>query len=970
MEHSKQRLFIIDGMSLLFRSFYAMGSRLTAPDGTPIGAVYGFLKVITKIFREQNPTHFAICWDLKEKTFRHEVYPLYKANRGETPPEIIPQIFLIQNLVKEMGIPSFAIPGFEADDIAATIAKYFEHYGDVFLVTLDKDYMQVVNDRISMFSLKKGDEYDIINAEKVFDYFGVPPDQVIDVLALTGDTSDNIPGVKGIGEKTAAKLIAEFSSIENIYANLNKVTNKRAKTALENHKEDALMSRYLVTINTSIPMNISEFSLRYTFDNLKASKTAKANLESLRMHALVKNIFSHTSHSKVTDSKLKETPDTDNHSQDPQTDLFHEDHHKEKFTSIHEQPTKSITLENSHWNKKNYSLVRTKDKLKQIFHKISDPNTDFFALDTETTGLDIIEDTPIGVSLCFEEGTAYYIPAHDTHLLGGTLLTEEKDLPEYSPKDVWVGLKEALSKRKAPFAAHNLKYDLHMLKNVGVELGHATVCCTMVAAWLCNPAEGGFSLDFLTLKHFQFQKIPTSALIGKETGRSSMLDVPLMELTEYACEDVDATFRLWKVYQEKLKKNLDLQKLFYDLEMPVLLLLTEMERNGVHINSEYLGGLTTEIQSSLMKIENEIYSTVGFPFKITSPKQLGDILFDHLKVHEQIGYKGKLARTTQGYKTDASVLEQFEEHPVVAKIQQHRELSKLLSTYVLVLPKLVKKSTGRVHTHFNQIGTATGRLSSSDPNMQNIPVKSDWGKKVRAAFNASKSNFTIISADYSQIELRVLAHISNDQNMLKAFQSGADFHRLTAAQILGKNLDEVTQEERNKAKAINFGIIYGMGAQRLAKQQKIPLSDAKKFIERYFTNFSAVKKYLDDQRAQAHSEGHVKTYFGRVRPIPAILSKNPLEAKLAENMAINSPIQGTASDIMKLGMLAVQKGIRQKNLKTKIIIQVHDELVLDGPLEEYEEIHKIVKDAMEEAVKFKVPMLVEVGHGVNWLEAK
>lgn len=966
MENTKQRLFIIDGMSLLFRSFYAMGSRLTAPDGTPIGAVYGFLKVVIKIFREQNPTHFAICWDLKEKTFRHEVYPLYKANRGETPPEIIPQIFLIQNLVKEMGIPSFAIPGFEADDVAATLAKYFEHYGEVFLVTSDKDYMQIVNDNIKMFSLKKGDEYDIVNDEKVIDYFGVPPNQVIEVLALTGDAVDNIPGVKGIGDKTAAKLISEYHSIENVYENLDKITNKRAKIALENHKEDALLSRYLVTINTSVPMNVSELSLRYTYQNLKTSKTAKAQLESLRMHTLVKNIYSDIPSSQKINLEKNKEEETNK----PQTNLFEEKEHHEKFTQVETQPTQSLSSDNSNWNKKSYSLVKTKTQLKQILNRITDPKTLYFALDTETTGLDIIEDTPIGISLCFEEGIAYYIPAHDTHLLGGTLLTEEKNLPEYSPKDVWQGLKDALAQRKAPFAAHNLKYDLHMLKNMGVEIGESPACCTMVAAWLSNPAEGGFSLDFLTLKHFDFQKIPTSALIGKETGRSSMLDVPLSELTEYACEDVDATFRLWTFYQNKLKQNADLQKLFYDMEMPILLLLAEMERNGVHINSEYLGGLTAEIQSTLMKIENEIFSEVGFPFKITSPKQLGDILFDHLKVHEKIGYKGKLARTTQGYKTDAGVLEQFEEHPIVEKIQHHRELSKLLSTYVLVLPKLVKKSTGRVHTHFNQIGTATGRLSSSDPNMQNIPVKTDWGKKVRAAFSASKSNFNIISADYSQIELRVLAHISKDENMIKAFNSGADIHRQTAAQILGKNLDEVTNEERSKAKAINFGIIYGMGAQRLAKQQKISLNDSKKFIERYFTNFSGVKKYLDDQRAQAHEKGLVKTYFGRVRPIPAMFSKNPLEAKLAENMAINSPIQGTAADIMKLGMLAVHKAIVQKKLKTKIILQVHDELVLDGPENEYEEIQKIVKKAMEDCVSFKVPMLVEVGHGINWLEAK
>ncbi|BBH53458.1 DNA polymerase I [Fluviispira sanaruensis] len=955
MEQQTQRLFIIDGMSLLFRSFYAMGSRLTSPDGKPIGAVYGFLKVFIKILREQNPTHFAVCWDLKEKTFRHEVFPQYKANRGETPPDIIPQIILIQNLLKEIGLPSFAIPGFEADDVAATLAKYFEHYGEVYLVTSDKDYMQIINDKIKLFSLKKGDEYDIVNVDKVIDYFGVPPEQVIEVLALTGDAVDNIPGVKGIGDKTAAKLIQEYKSIENVYDNLDKITNKRAKVSLENSKEEALLSRYLVTINTEVPINVSELSLRYTFDSFKSNKLAKEKFEALRMHSLVKNLFS---------EKKQETI---------QTNLFHEETKTElKENSLQKIIEKSTSnKDHNNWETHKYHLVKTKNELNGLFQKITNPNCEFFSFDTETTGLDILEDTPIGMSFCFEAGAAYYVAAHNTHLHGGTLLGSEVDLPEYTVKDVVEGLKTAFSKRTALLVAHNLKFDLHQLKNIGVEIGQAPACCTMVSAWLCNPAEGGFSLDFLTLKHFDFQKIPTSALIGKETGRSSMLDVPLNDLSLYACEDADATYRLWHKYKDKLKENSDLQKIYYDIEMPILLLLTEMERNGVHINSEYLGGLAAEIQTTIMEIEKEIYEKVGFPFKLTSPKQLGDILFDHLKIHEKIGFKGKLARTTQGYKTDAKVLEQFEEDPVVARIQQHRELSKLLTTYVLVLPKLIKKSTGRVHTHFNQIGTATGRLSSSDPNMQNIPVRSDWGKKVRAAFNSSSTKkFNIISADYSQIELRVLAHLSEDKNMLAAFQAGADIHRQTAAQILGKNPDQVSAEERSKAKAINFGIIYGMGSQRLAKEQKISLADAKKFIEKYFENFAGVKKYLDSQRVKAHSTGQVSTYFGRIRPIPAILSKNPLEAKLAENMAINSPIQGTAADIMKLGMLAVHKEITKRQLKTKIVLQVHDELVLDGPTEEYSEIKKIVKDAMENAVQFKVPMLVEVGHGDNWLEAK
>lgn len=955
MDNNTQRLFIIDGMSLLFRSFYAMGSRLTAPDGTPIGAVYGFLKVMIKIFREQNPTHFAVCWDLKEKTFRHEVFPLYKANRGETPPEIIPQIKLIQTLLKDLNIPTFAIPGFEADDLAGTLAKFFEHYGKVFLVTSDKDYMQVVNEKIHMYSLKKGDEYDIITPEKVCDYFGVSPEKVIEVLALTGDAVDNIPGVKGIGEKTAAKLIAEFGDIENLYLNLNSVQNKRAKTALENHKEDALMSRYLVTLKTDIPLNISELSLRYTFNELKNHKETKQVLESLRMITLLKSIYG---------SQL--TPESQN--KEPQKTL-------ENSPKVIENKTAQSTLSLAEltripWEKNNYHLVTTRKELADIFHRIASPDTRVIAIDTETTGLDIIEDIPIGVSLSFEPGNAYYIPAHEEHLLGGTLLTTETHLPEYSKTEVWQGLNNALKKRQGILVAHNLKFDLHMLQNVGVQCGDHSKFCTMVAAWLTNPAEGGFSLDFLTLRHFGYQKIPTSALIGKETGRHSMLAVPLAELSEYACEDVDATVRLWLLYEDRLKTEKDLQKLFYDLEMPILNLLCEMERTGVHIHSEYLGELTAEIQTTLLKIEAEIFTIVGEPFKISSPKQLGDILFEKLKVHEKLGYKGKLARTTQGYKTDASVLEQFEEHPVVEKIQQHRELSKLLSTYVLVLPKLVKKSTGRVHTHFNQIGTATGRLSSSDPNLQNIPVKTEWGKRVRAAFNATTSNYHIISADYSQIELRVLAHLSQDPNMLRAFNSGADIHRQTAAQILGKQLNEVTSAERNSAKAINFGIIYGMGPQRLAKQQKISLAEAKLFIEKYFQNFSGVKKYLDDQRASAHAHAFVKTYFGRIRPIPALMSKNPMEAKLAENMAINSPIQGTAADIMKLGMLAVAKNLQLANLKTKIVIQVHDELVFDGPKDEFGKVQQIVKAAMEEAVRFSVPMFVEVGAGKNWLEAK
>jgi DNA polymerase-1 len=963
MEHQTPRLFIVDGMSLLFRSFYAMGSRLTSPDGTPIGAVFGFLKIILKILKEQNPTHFAVCWDLKEKTFRHEVFPLYKSNRGATPPDIIPQISLVKDLLTEMKVPSFSLPGYEADDIACAIAKYFEHYGKSYLVTLDKDYMQIINDNIFMVSLKKGDDYDIIDKEKVVDFFGVKPEQVVDVLGLTGDTSDFIPGVKGIGDKTAAKLINQFGSIENMYDKIDQVLNKRAKLLLEENKESALLSKYLATIKTDIPMNVTESSLRYSFFNIQKNIIFKEKLSALKMFNIIKFVYGNEN--KPTELNIQKDSFTgtifENSNINSQIQTSIESHN-----SINENNSS-----HSMWKKRNYKLVVSKNELENVFAQIASSKTQYFALDTETTGLDIINDKPIGLCLCFEEGNAYYIPTHPRFLEGGSLLHIDKVIPQYTSTEVFNGLNEALKKRTALLVAQNLKFDLHQLKNVGVTLGDGPIACTMVAAWLCNPSEStGFSLDALTFNHLGLEKIPTSQLIGKETGRQSMLEVPLIELTEYGCEDADATFRLWNILSKNLEKNKELEKLFFEVEMPILKLLAKMERHGVHIDSYYLGELTTEVQTKLIEIESEVYNQVGFNFKLTSPKQLGDVLFETLKIHETLGYKGKLARTTLGYKTDAKVLEEFSEHPVVTLIQQHRELSKLLNTYILVLPKLVKANTGRVHTNFNQIGTATGRLSSSDPNLQNIPVRTNLGKKVRAAFTASKSDHCIISADYSQIELRVLAHLSNDQNMIDAFCSGADIHKRTAAQILGKNLEEVTPEERSKAKAINFGIIYGMGANRLAKEQKISLAEAKAFIEKYFLNFHRVKEYLDQQRQAAHELGVVKTFFGRIRPIPAMQSKNPLEAKLAENMAINAPIQGTAADIMKLGMLAVENEIKKQNLQAKILIQVHDELVLEAPISEKETITKILKDAMENAVSFIVPMVVEVGFGKNWLEAK
>jgi len=911
-EEKNDRLFIIDGMSVLFRAFYAMGSRLTAPDGTPIGAVYGFMKVLFKLLREQKPTHLAVCWDLKGKTFRHDIFEDYKGNRGEPPAEILPQIPLIQEVLSEMKCPTFSMPGYEADDIAGCLAKYFVHYGQVYLVTADKDYMQLVNERVFLCSLKKGDEYDIVDREKVYDYFGVFPEQVIDILGLTGDASDNVPGVKGIGKKSATKLIAEFGTIEHIYENLDKVQNLRVRTMLSESKDQALLSKYLVTIKTDLPLNVSEFLLRFNLSSVKSNESFKEKLETLNMKTVAKSFF-------------------EQENQDQKENL-------------------SPRASSQEWGERDYHLIESLPGLDPILERIeSAQEKDFIIIDTETTGLDIIEDKPIGISFCFVQGEAYYIVGSEQS---------------------WAKLNTAFSRCKATLVAHNMKFDLHMLRNVGVNLSSNNLACTMVAAWICELINDvGYSLDALTLKHFNLAKIPTSALIGKETKRKSMLEVPISELSEYACEDADATFRLWKFYRQVLENDAEFKNLFFNIEMPVLKILTQMEFIGVYMDCDYLSDLSQVLEERLVEIEKEIFEIAGINFKISSPKQLGDILFEHLKIHEVLEYKGKIPRTTQGYKTDASVLDEFDEHHFVRLIKQFRELTKLLSTYVKALPQLVKPKTDRLHTSFHQIGTVTGRLSSSNPNLQNVPIRTELGKRVRAAFTATDENHFIVSADYSQIELRVLAHLSEDPQMIAAFLSERDFHRQTAAQILGKDPNHVTAGERSQAKAINFGIIYGMGPRKLARSQKISFANAQHFIKKYFASFPKIKEYLDSKRADAHISSTVQTLFGRKRYLPGIRSKNAFEVKTAENMAINTPIQGTSAEIMKMGMIAVDRELKKRNLNAKVILQVHDEIVLESPKDEIDELKNLLRQTMENAVQFRVPMLVDVAVGPNWLDA-
>lgn len=958
--NNKQKLFLFDGMALLFRSFYAMSrAGLTAPDGTPTGAIYGFIKILQKVVKEQNPTHVAIAWDRKEKTFRHENFPEYKANRSETPPDLLVQIPLIKDLLDRSEIPCFSLAGYEGDDVIGTLAQQFAEQGEVFIVSADKDFMQLINDRIKLFSLKAGDDYEVMGRDHVIDYFGVPPEQVCEVLAITGDKVDNVPGVKGIGDKGAAKLVQEFGTVAQIYQNLDRVGNDRVRGLLEKSRDAALLSRRLVEIHTAVPLGVEESKLRYTWDDLSHNLKLRHEIEELGMNSLLRGFGSQDTTPKKS-PKAKKNPESDNDT------LFALAHDLPKSSDKLDDAPKHSTAE---WGRRNYECIRSKAQLTELISKIVDPQTRAFAFDTETTGLDFIEHKPIGCSFCFQEGEAYYLPLHPAHLAGGPL-TGNFPPSEYTVDAALNELNNAFAKRSATLVAHNLKFDLHQMLNLGVELGQGPIADTMIAAWILNPSAGGYGLDAQSKKVLGLEKIPTSRLIGKEAGRQLMSEVPLEILTEYACEDVDATLRLWSVLSAEINADEKIAHLFNHVEMRLLRVLVEMERSGVHIDSDYLADLSAEVQKKISEIERQIFTLSGQEFNIGSPKQLGTVLFENLKVHEALGYKGKLARTTLGFKTDANVLEQFQAHPVVSLVQEFRELSKLLNTYILVLPQLVKKSTGRIHTSFHQIGTATGRLSSSDPNLQNIPVRTELGKKVRRAFCASNPENVIISIDYSQVELRVMAHLAQDENMISAFQSGADIHRQTAARILGKKPEDVTAEERGNAKTINFGIIYGMGAQRLSREQKISLAEAKSFIEKYFLNFSGVHRYLEEQRQLAHSHGEVRTFFGRPRKVDLSRAMNPGEVKALENIAINSPIQGTAADIMKLGMLRAAESLRKSGLKARLLLQVHDELVLECPRSEVDETATLLKNALEGAVEFSIPLVAEVGVGSNWLEAK
>jgi DNA polymerase-1 len=887
----KPSLYLIDGSSYIFRAFFGIRQNLTTSKGMPTNALYGFTTMLQKVIRDEAPDYVMVAFDSKEKTFRHEWYPDYKANR-DTPPEELQQQFpFFEPLVQAHNIVSIRQPGFEADDIIGTLAKLGDQKGmQVTIVSGDKDMMQLIGPNVTMLDTMKGKRF---GHEEVIEKFGVVPDQVIEVMGLMGDSSDNIPGVKGVGPKTATDLIQKFGSIAGIYENLDGIEKAKLRDKLEQDREKALLSLKLVIINTDMDLAC-----------------------------------------KLDDMKTQE-PD-----QDKLTELFTEWEFTSLLAGMQKQPIKR--------EKKEYQTILLEEDFDHLLNGLEKAGE--FALDLETTSLHAVEAEMVGISFAYEGMDGCYIPLMHRYL----------GVPQQLDKNLVIEkLKPILENPSIKKCGHNIKYDLIVLMNEGIKLQGVSFD-SILASYVLDPSRRSHSLDDLAMEFFGHQTIKYKEVTGTGMKQIGFDEVEIERASEYAAEDSDLTWRLLLELRPKL--SADTLALFTDMEMPLLRVLAEMEMNGVYLDRQALKDLSTLIQGKLKIIEQEIYHLAGENFNINSPKQLAVILFEKLQLPV-------VKKTKTGYSTDVSVLEQLsEDHLLPEKILTFRQLSKLKSTYVDALQQEIYSRTGRVHTSFNQTVAATGRLSSSNPNLQNIPIRSEMGREIRKSFLAEGEGI-LLSADYSQIELRILAHLSADQALIKAFNKGEDIHTRTAAEIFGSSLEDVDLEGRRMAKAVNFGIVYGLSAFGLSRQLKISMREAKEFIDQYFSLYKNVKVYMEETVEQARSLGYTSTIMKRRRYLPDLHSKNRQMREAAERIAINSPIQGSAADMIKVAMIQLSNELRDQKLQSKMILQVHDELVFECPLAEKSVMEKLVKNKMEGVCEFTVPIVVDIGWGKNWDEA-
>ncbi|TGL24874.1 DNA polymerase I [Leptospira bourretii] len=935
------RLLIIDGHALAFRAYFAFAaSNLTnSKTGLPSGAVFGFWRMLFKLLQDEKVTHIAFTFDPGTRLERNDLYEDYKAHRKPMPEDLKPQIHTIYEMLKALEFPMYKMDGIEADDIIGSLCKKFgKDFDEIVILSSDKDLYQVLDKNIHMLRGKRGvSEFEKIDPKWVETNIGITKEQVPDYMGLLGDASDNIPGVKGVGEKGAAKLIQEFGNLETIYKKLDQVKNKSLIDKLAADKENAFLSRKLATIVTNLKLDIKKNDLKLPNYHEPAKvqyfKDEGYNVlhRDLAKQAGIQIVSDGDSKEKVSESEPAK---------------------KGKKASKEIAGTESENKPNkgSAVTKKNYKRIQTLDELKKIVAKLDQKKP--ISVDTETTSQDPMLAELLGVSFSQEPGVGYYIAfSHPESIYSHLLPTPEEGLAV---------LKPMFTDPKWKKVGQNIKYDLLVLRNYGVELSGIHFD-TMLASYLLNPGERRHNMDDMAVDYLNYKTITYDELVGTGKKKQNLYDIDPERVSEYACEDADITFQLHNVLSPKMEEGIH-KKLFYEIEMPVLLTLADMEFEGISVEKGYFESLSKSFETKIKEHEKNIHFYAGRAFNINSTKELQTVLFEDLRLPAE-------KKTQTGYSTDHSVLESLQgTHPIIDELLEIRKFSKLKSTYTDTLPTLINPKTGRIHTSYNQTIAATGRLSSTNPNLQNIPIKDEEGRLLRKGFIAKKG-YEILSLDYSQIELRIMAHFANDPQMMDAYQSGVDIHKRTAAGIFGVPEDKVTPDMRNKAKVVNFSVIYGVTSFGLSNNLRISRKEAKEFIEKYFATYKGVQTYMEEIVEFCKEHGYVETLLGRRRYLPDIHSKHKMASETAKRVAINSPIQGTSADMIKLAMIQIHNKIKKNGYRSKLLLQVHDELVFEVDPKEKKEFYQMAKDEMESAMKLKVPIVAQGKFGGNWDEA-
>ncbi|WP_017731136.1 DNA polymerase I [Nafulsella turpanensis] len=948
MSKPDKKLFLLDAMALIYRAHFAFSKnpRINSK-GTNTGAIYGFTNSLLEIIQKEKPTHLGVGWDTDAPTFRHKEYEEYKAQREKQPEDIKVAKPYIRDIIKAFNIPILELDGFEADDVIGTIAKKACRAGfEVFMMTPDKDYSQLVEEHIYLYKpAYMGNAVDILGVPEVLKKWDIDKvEQVTDILGLQGDAVDNIPGIPGIGPKTASKLIREYGSMENMIANLDQLKGKQ-KENIEQYAEQGLLSKHLATINIKVPVDFDEEALRYTGPD---DEKLKAILTELEFRSTLGRLYSEEAKTKTTPTKRAKPAAAS----PGQMSMFGGPAANEEVLAEGPPAPAGVALpevpsvNTIHTVVHHYHLIDTPEKRQELLTYLKEQQT--LCFDTETDNIDAFEAQLVGLSFAWHPGEAYYVPVPEA---------------EEEAKKVVEEFREVFENEQIGKTGQNLKYDMLVLKKYGICL-EGPIFDTMLAHYLIEP-DMRHGMDLLAETYLNYKPVSITELIGsKGKNQLNMREVPLEEIAPYACEDADITLQLKDKLEPQLKEQ-ELLKLYQEVEAPLVDVLAEMEYNGIAIDTNALKELSVSLEADAREIEQTIYETAGETFNIGSPKQLGEILFDKL----QLSDKPKKTKTGQYATGEDILLKLAAKHQIANDILTYRQLSKLRSTYVDALPLLISPRDGRLHTSFNQAVTATGRLSSTNPNLQNIPIRTERGREIRKAFVPRNEEFTLMAADYSQIELRIMAAFAKDESMMEAFRTGRDVHSTTAAKIFKVPLEEVDADMRRKAKTANFGIIYGISAFGLSERLSIPRKEASDIIEAYFVEFPAVKEYMDRCIEQAREKEYVETLLGRRRYLRDINSRNATVRGFAERNAINAPIQGSAADMIKLAMVSIHQWMKKEKLKSKMILQVHDELVFDVHLSELELMKKQVEYFMANAMELEVPMEIGIGTGNNWLEA-